>query len=298
MTSAYRVVDYFPAEHILNNGVFAHLDEIDAQTPGALVYCQNLHYLQKALATPNVACVLCPESLKNEELATEKSIVFCADPRTSFFRLYNRLSEETKCATAQAPSIGDNCTLHPSAVISPLATLGNNVEISANVVIEGPVEIGDNVYIGSNAVVGAEGLITLRNDNGTLMVVKHQGGVRIESGCQILAGAVIARSLFQQPTTIRENCQIGIMTNIGHGAVIGKNSVISGNTVIAGRTRLGTGAWVGASCSIAQGLVIGDAVQIKMGSVVISDIAPNSVVSGNFAINHRANMTAHLRKQK
>ncbi|WP_460158336.1 DapH/DapD/GlmU-related protein [Pseudomonas sp. S3_E11] len=298
MTSAYRVVDYFPAEHILNSGVFTHLDETDAQTPGALVYCQNFHYLHKALAMPNVACVLCPESLKDEVLATEKSIVFCTDPRTSFFQLYNRLAEEKTCTTTQTFIVGENCTLHPSAVISPLAKLGNNVEISANAVIEGPVEIGDNVYVGSNAVVGAEGLITLRNDDGTLMMVKHQGGVRIESGCQILAGAVIARSLFQQPTTLRKNCQVGIMTNIGHGAVIGENCVISGNTVVAGRTHLGVGVWVGASCSIAQGLVIGDAVQIKMGAVVISDIEPSSVVSGNFAINHRINMTAHLRKLK
>ncbi|MCI0994196.1 DapH/DapD/GlmU-related protein [Pseudomonas corrugata] len=298
MTSAYRVIDYFPAEQVLNSGTFTHLDEIEAQAPGALVYCQNFHYLYKALSMPNVACILCPENLKDEVLATEKSIVFCTDPRTAFFHLYNRFDEETTRVTEQASTIGENCTVHPSAIISPLAKLGNNVEVSANVVIEGPVEIGDNVFIGSNAVVGAEGLITLRNGDGTLMMVKHKGGVRIGSGCQVLAGAVIARSLFQQPTTIHDNCQIGIMTNIGHGAVIGKNCVVSGNTVVAGRSRLGAGVWVGASCSIAQGLVIGDAVQIKMGSVVISDIAPHSVVSGNFAINHRANMTAHLGRLK
>ncbi|WP_431080207.1 DapH/DapD/GlmU-related protein [Pseudomonas thivervalensis] len=298
MTSTYRVMDYFPTEDTLNSGFFTHLDEIEAQAPGALVYCQNIHYLHKALAVVNVACILCPENLKDEVRETEKTIVFCVDPRTSFFRLYNSFNQDAGGATLSPPFIGDNCKLHPSAVISPLARLGNNVEVSANVVIEGPVEIGDNVFIGSNAVVGAEGLITLRNGDGTLMMVKHQGGVRIGSGCQILAGAVIARSLFQQPTTIHDNCQIGIMSNIGHGAVIGENCVVSGNTVVAGRSRLGTGVWVGASCSIAQGLVIGDAVQIKMGSVVISDIAPRSVVSGNFAINHRANMTAHLGKLK
>ncbi|MDP9781237.1 DapH/DapD/GlmU-related protein [Pseudomonas fluorescens] len=298
MASTYQVTDYFPAQDILNSALFTHLDEIEAQAPGALVYCQNIHYLHKALAAVNVACILCPDNLRDEVLDTEKTIVFCVDPRTSFFRLYNRFNQDAGCAILPPPIIGDNCRLHPSAVISPLARLGNNVEVSANVVIEGPVEIGDNVFIGSNAVVGAEGLITLRNDDGTLMMVKHQGGVRIGSGCQILAGAVIARSLFQRPTTIHDNCQIGIMSNIGHGAVIGENCVVSGNTVIAGRSRLGAGVWVGASCSIAQGLVIGDAVQIKMGSVVISDVAPGSVVSGNFAINHRANMTAHLRKLK
>lgn len=296
MTFKYRAHDYFPSESIINNGGFSHLDETDAESPGALVYCQNLHYLKKALATNNVACILCPDVLKDESLATEKTIVFCADPRVAFFRLYNQLAPAIDENEANTPVIGEHCNIHPSAVISPRARLGNHVEVSANAVIEANVVIEDNVYIGSNAVVGAEGLITLRDVNGLLMTVKHQGAVRVGSGCQILAGAVIAKSLFQKPTTIEENCQIGIMTNIGHGAVIGRNSVISGNTVVAGRTQVGAGVWMGTSSSIAQGLTIGDGAEIKMGSVVISNVAAGAVVSGNFAINHKANMIAHLRK--
>ncbi|MBZ9784465.1 hypothetical protein K9857_23280 [Pseudomonas sp. REP124] len=298
MAHTYRANDYFPSEHIFNSGGFSHLDETDAVSPGALVYCQNLHYLQLALSKENVACILCPNSLKNEVLATDKTLIYSDDPRADFFHLYKQLAPAFDAADPSQPRIGSNCNIHPAAVISPSALLGENVEISANVVIESNVVIGDNVYIGSNAVVGAEGLITLRGADGVLMTVRHQGGVKVGNGCQILAGAVIAKALFQTPTTIGENCQIGIMANIGHGVVIGKNSVISGNTVVAGRTRVGEGVWMGTSCSVAQGLVIGDGAQLKMGSVVITSIAAGQVVSGNFAINHRSNMTAHLRKSK
>lgn len=296
MKSRYQAHDYFSSESILNSGGFVYLDEIDAVLPESLVYCQNLHYLQVALATSNVSCILCPNSLRGESLTTEKTLIFCDDPRTEFFRLYQKMALVIDGRATDQPVMGENCKIHPSAVISPRARLGDHVEVSANAVIEGNVVIEDNVYIGSNAVLGAEGLITLRDDCGVLMTVKHQGGVKIGTGCQILAGAVIAKALFQTPTTIEENCQIGIMTNIGHGAVIGRNSVISGNTVIAGRTRVGTGVWMGTSCSVAQGLIIGDGAQIKMGSVVINNIGDGAVVSGNFAISHRANMTAHLRK--
>lgn len=296
MASRYRAQDFFPSEKIVNEGGFSHLDEADAESAGALVYCQNLHYLKSAMARKNVACILCPDNLKDEIPATEKTIVFCSDPRAAFFDLYNELAPSIDGTEAATIVVGEHCIIHPSAVISPRAHLGNNIEVSANAVIEADVVIEDNVYIGSNAVVGAEGLITLRDQSGVLKTVKHQGGVHIGSGCQILAGAVIAKSLFQKPTTIEENCQIGILTNIGHGAVIGKNSVISGNTVVAGRTRVGAGVWMGTSCSVAQGLIIGDGAQIKMGSVVIGNVAAGAVVSGNFAISHRANMTAHLRK--
>ncbi|NUT77357.1 hypothetical protein HNO86_20125 [Pseudomonas sp. C1C7] len=298
MIFTYRAHDYFSSENIFNRGGFSHLDETDAMSPGALVYCQNLHYLEIALMTDNVSCILCPSSLRGESFKTEKTLIYSDDPRMAFFGLYQRLSSDSNFDNADRPVMGENCIIHPSAVISPRASLGNNVEVSANAVIEHNVVIGDNVYIGSNAVIGAEGLITLRNVDGTLMTVKHQGGVKVGAGCQILAGAVIAKALFQKPTTIEENCQIGIMTNIGHGANIGKNTVISGNTVVAGRTRVGAGVWMGTSCSVAQGLDIGDGAQIKMGSVVISNVAAGAVVSGNFAISHRVNMTAHLRKSQ
>jgi UDP-3-O-[3-hydroxymyristoyl] glucosamine N-acyltransferase len=123
-----------------------------------------------------------------------------------------------------------------------------------------------------------------------LMLIKHAGGVQIGDGSLILAGAVIAKSLFPAFTTIGKRCQIGIMANVGHGVLVEDDVVISGNSVIAGRTRLGRKVWVGASVSIAQGLKIGSEAQIKMGSVVINDVAAGQVVSGNFAVPHKASM--------
>ena len=97
-------------------------------------------------------------------------------------------------------------------------------------------------------------------------MIKHAGGVLVGKSVVILAGAVVAKSLFLTPTTIGDNCQIGIMANVGHGVSIGEQSVISSNTVIAGRTKLGPRVWMGASSSIAQGLTVGEGAQIKMKS--------------------------------
>ena len=136
--------------------------------------------------------------------------------------------------------------------------------------------------------VAAEGLLTLWDDRGSPVVVAHAGGVTIGREVVILAGAVVAKSLYHSPTEIGDFCQIGILTNIGHGARLGTRCVVSGNCVVAGRVRVGDGAWIGASSAIAQGLRIGAGARVHLGSVVVRDVAPNESVSGNFAIAHAA----------
>jgi UDP-3-O-[3-hydroxymyristoyl] glucosamine N-acyltransferase len=51
---------------------------------------------------------------------------------------------------------------------------------------------------------------------------------------------------------------------------------------------------MGVSAAIAPGLDIGAGAQIKMGSIVVSDVLPGQVVSGNFALPHKVNMKRHL----
>lgn len=294
---AYRfnISDHFPAQVIVEGGSFATLDEADTTTLGSLVYCQNLHYLLKAAKNPHVSAVVCPSALVDELTGTGKAIIAAADPRRAFFELYLRLKASGDLLPQMNYGIGEGCTIHPSAVVSPKARLGNRVVVGAHSVIEDYCELGDEVEIGANVVIGAEGLLTLRQADGRLVRVSHAGGVTISEGCQILSGAVIAKSLFRSFTFIGPHSQIGIMTNIGHGAYVGEACVISGNSVIAGRSRLEDRVWVGTSASVAQGLVVGQGAQIKMGAIVVADVPAGAVMSGNFAVNHRVNMARYLK---
>lgn len=290
-----RVSDYFDATEVLRDGSFAALDEVDTSTAGSLVYCQNLHYLQKAAENTHISAILCPPSLADELTGSGIAVIATDDPRRQFFDLYLKLKASGTILPQMDFGIGQDCRLHPSAVISSKSRLGNRVVVGANTVIEDYCRIGDDVEIGPNVVIGAEGLLTIRQPDGRLVLVSHAGGVEIGDGCQILAGAIIAKSLFRRFTHIGRHSQIGIMTNIGHGAQIGEACVVSGNSMIAGRSRLGDRVWVGTSASVGQGLVVGDGAQIKMGSVVVADVPPGAVVSGNFAVNHRVNMARYLK---
>ena len=55
--------------------------------------------------------------------------------------------------------------------------------------------------------------------------------------------------------------------------------------------------WIGASCSIAQGLHIGQKAHVNMGSVVVQNVRGEASVSGNFAIPHSIHVKNYLRER-
>lgn len=292
MQNRFQTADFFPHEQIVREGGFSLLDEVDTHQPNALVYCQNLHFVQQAIQNPCISTILTTPELAQE--VTEKAVIVAKDPRLAYFEIYVKLQQKSLLKPSMNFGVGQNCQIHASAVISKKSFIGNNVKIGANVVIHDHVIVGDDTIIESNVVVGAEGMITIWKADGEPLIVPHAGGVKIGKKCIILSGAVIAKSLYSRFTSVGDYCQIGILSNVGHGAQVGNRTVISGNCVIAGRTVIGDQAWIGASSSISQGLTIGNNVQIKLGSVVVHDLENNAIVSGNFAINHKRNMKRHL----
>lgn len=285
---------------VLHEGTFSHLDLSSTDRPSALVYCQTFAFLKVALKNSHVSCIITTPDLAKEVSKQPQreglGIAVAADPRLEYFLAYKELLEASLLNPSFTFGIGKDCKIHPTATISEKSRLGNRVHVGPGAVIEDNVQLGDDVFIGPNVVLGADGLLTLRESDGHLLMIKHAGSLEISNSTVILAGAVVAKSLYSTPTRIADNCQIGILSNIGHGAQIGTRSVISGNCVLAGRSEIGTDVVVGASVSIAQGVTVGDRAQIKMGSVVIQNVATSGTVSGNFAIAHKTNMQQFLSK--
>ena len=193
---------------------------------------------------------------------------------------------------------GRQCTIHPSAIVSPRSRIGNNVHIGANVVIKDEVSIGDNTFIDAGAIIGCEGLLYIMDEK-RVVFIKHAGGVKIGNNVTILSQAVIAKSVHASfLTLIGDNSIIGISTNIGHEAQIGNNCVISSKCVIARRAKIGEGARIGPSATIREHVRIGPNAQVKLGSVVIEDVKANGSVSGAFALNHTTNLRQHYRLKR
>ena len=86
------------------------------------------------------------------------------------------------------------------------------------------------------------------------------------------------------------------MCNVGHDVEIGEEASISSNVVIAGRARIGKRTWIGASATISNMVRIGDDAEVRIGAVVIQDVADGGDVSGNFARKHAGNIKRYLKE--
>ena len=98
--------------------------------------------------------------------------------------------------------------------------------------------------------------------------------------------------------SIGDNSIIGISTNIGHEAQIANNCVFSSNCVVARRAKVNDHVWVGPSSVIREHVIIGKYAQIKLGSVVISNVDEAGEVSGNFALNHKKNLRNYFKTSR
>ena len=92
--------------------------------------------------------------------------------------------------------------------------------------------------------------------------------------------------VFQQ-ATIAVNASIGnhvvILPGsiVSHDVSIGDYSCITGGVSISGRVRIEKSCFLGTNSSIIGDTVIGDYAMVGMGSVVLRDVVPKTVVAGN-----------------
>jgi UDP-3-O-[3-hydroxymyristoyl] glucosamine N-acyltransferase len=264
--------------------------------PGTVCQASSANYLAAALENDNVVAVIADARLaKVHGRSIAKPIIFSHAPEQLFLRAHLTRLHEGRAIPDFASGRGDKTDICDSAVLKGPIALADRVRIGPNATIIGPAVIGEDVSIEANVVVGATGLYA-KNIDGRLTNMPHFGGVRIDAGAAILSGAVVVKSAyFGSWTTIGSHAHIGVQSNLGHDVTVGPRTRISSNVVISGRARIGADCWIGASTCIANGLSIENRASVKIGSVVIANVAAEQAVSGNFALDHRRNLLRHAR---
>jgi sugar O-acyltransferase (sialic acid O-acetyltransferase NeuD family) len=106
--------------------------------------------------------------------------------------------------------------------------------------------------------------------------------VKVSKSAKIGRGTVVFEN-----AAITSNVRIGnhviILPNsvISHDVVVDDYTCITGGVCISGATHIGRQCYLGTNCSIIGGIKVGDFSLVGMGSVVLDNIAENSVVVGN-----------------
>ena len=173
--------------------------------------------------------------------------------------------------------------IHPTAIISPGATIADDVEIGAFSIIGDDVTIGNGTWIGPHVVIDPH--------------------VAIASGCRIFQYAAIGaipqdlkfggeKSMVRigPDVTIREFVTIPRGPEKGGGITeVGDNVILANAATLAGHITIGDHATVGGLVAIHQFVRIGPYAFVGGKSAVVKDVPPYVIAAGDRAILHGLN---------
>jgi UDP-3-O-[3-hydroxymyristoyl] glucosamine N-acyltransferase len=221
------------------------------------------------------------------------SYFFVEVPRVVFAKILKRFFQQEISIINDGNFSDKNITVGSGSIIYPDVAIGSGAIIHNNVVIYPGVTIGLNVEIESNCIIGSKGFGYVK-DTDEYMHFPHLGGVVISDNVEIGANTCVDRGTMGN-TFIGEGTKISNLCQIAHNTNIGRNCLIAGKAQIGGGSVVGDGAYIGPSAIISNKIKIGKNCDVKIGSVVISNIKDGLSVSGNFAMEHKKNIRNQAR---
>jgi len=208
--------------------------------------------------------------------------------------------------------------VHPTAVVSPEATLGEGVSVGPNCVIERGARVGDRsvlmagCYIGAQGSIGADTLlyphVTVREecivgsrcvlhagvvvgadgfgfafDSGVYHKVPQVGNVVIGDDVEIGANTTIDRATTDS-TRIGDGSKLDNLVQIGHNVVVGKHCIVVAQVGISGSTELEDYVVVGGQAGLVGHIRVGRGAQVGAQSGVARSVPPGETVTGYPAV--------------
>jgi UDP-3-O-[3-hydroxymyristoyl] glucosamine N-acyltransferase len=269
--------------------------------PGDLTFFANPRYLSQLRSSVATAALVPLEF--QEQIAPV--LLRATNPSAAF---------ATIVAAFAPPEIVSQSGVHPSAIISPDATLGVDLSIGALVVIESRAVIGDGSIVDAGCVIGQEARlgknchlhakVTIRErcligdrviiqpgavigscgfgyefQEGRHRKIPQTGIVEIGDDVEIGANTTIDRARFGR-TVIGEGTKIDNLVQIGHNVQVGSHSIICGQVGIAGSTRIGSYVTLAGQVGLAGHLEIGDKAVIGAQSGLSKNVPPGSMMIG------------------
>ena len=199
--------------------------------------------------------------------------------------------------------------IHPTAMVSSKAKIGADVSIGPYAIIADDVTIGDRTVIGPHAVIdpyveiGRDCHVFQFASVGAIpQSLKFKGELtwtRIGDRCIIREFVTINRGTQEGGgvTKIGDDCLLMAYAHIAHDCILGDRVVMANNATLAGHVTIGNFATVGGLTAVHQFVRIGDYAFVGGKTVVVKDITPYVLASGDRATLHGLNLVGLKRQE-
>ena len=183
-------------------------------------------------------------------------------------------------------------TIHPTAIVSPKATLGDGVEIGPYCVIGPDVKVGDGANLHSHVVVDGWTTVGKKCEIFPFASVgtqsqdlKYKGGktfVEIGDGTTLREYVTVNSGTREgEVTRVGSGCHILACAHIAHGCVLGNGVIMVNSSLLAGEVIIEDQATIGALTGVHQFVRIGRMCFVGGMSRITQDCPPFMIVVGS-----------------
>jgi UDP-N-acetylglucosamine acyltransferase len=169
------------------------------------------------------------------------------------------------------------------AVVGPDVSIGAGTKIGPHTTIEGKTTLGVNNQVFQFASIGAAPQDKKYNDEPTELIIGDSNTIRefvtLNRGTAQDKGA----------TRIGNDNWIMAYVHVAHDCIVGDHCIFANSTNLAGHVEIGDWVILGGYTGIHQFCKVGPHAMSGVGSVVLHDIPPFVMVSGNTAQAHGIN---------
>ena len=280
------------------------LASLEVAKADQLSFFANPKYL-KQLKSSSAGAVLVKEEMVGQ---VKGAAVVVADPYLAYARLSHLFDWRLPISKGIHPTavVSSLASIHPSAEVSALVYIGENVVIGARAYV-GPntvigrdciigedtrvesgvniypdVRLGDRVIIHSGTVIGSDGFGFAKH-NRKWVKIYQSGGVRIGDDVEVGASVTIDRGALS-PTRIENGVKLDNQIQVAHNVVIGEDTAIAGCTGISGSTKIGKRCTLAGMVGVAGHLDIADDSHITAMSLVSKSITKPGAYSSGTAL--------------
>jgi UDP-3-O-[3-hydroxymyristoyl] glucosamine N-acyltransferase len=236
-----------------------------------LTFATNSKQIEDIINT-QAGCVITTKELAKHSptntLISDNPYLIIAQLSQQFKKLSGKIHPTS--VISDSCQIGNNTTIDANCYLGENIIIGNNCHLYPGVKIINNVQIGDNCVIHPNAVIGSQGFGNIPVASGWQNIY-HLGGVKIGSGVHIGANTTIDNGTFDD-TIIENGVRIDNLVHIAHNVHIGEHTAIAALSGIAGSTTIGKRCKIGGKVGIVGHLNIADDTTIYATSTVNKSI--------------------------